>query len=338
MGRRRNLAAENPQPICPKGHLLARTTADGTFECDTCHQDITEGTCFFGCMPCDYCLCGGCYVTRAQEILENPALLQIVPVQEEDEPQLDSDVLELCEHFQIEERIMLKLNEAMKTRKETKEGDMEKLWDELEKARSPAGLLMAKVTQMKDGKFIGKVKPSGEVLRIIKEYKLDEDASSKLTDLIAKRPDTRENDLFEIERRLQGTGNRSAVVIMMIVKLSKGENLPPLREAEKKWQGPQDNKPRKDDDKSDRPYTVKKNRSRSRTRDRERKKSRSKSRSRSRSKSRSKKKSRSRSKKKKKSRSRSKKKSRSRSKKKKKSRSKSKKKSRSRSKKKKKKG
>lgn len=328
MGRKRNAAAENPTPICPKGHAIVRTTADGTFECDNCHNDITEGTCFFGCEPCDYCLCGGCYVDRAQAILDNPDLAAPPVIEEEDEGKLDSDVLDLCEHFQIEERIMLKLNEAMKTRKETKEGDMEKLWDELEKARSPAGLLMAKVTQMKEGKFIGKVKPSGEVARIIKEYKLDEDASSKLTDLIAKRPETRENDLFEIERRLQGTGNRSAVVIMMIVKLSRGQGLPPLREAEKRWQGPQDNKPRKEDDRGDRPYFVKKDRSRSRDRDRDRDRDRKKSRSKSRSRSRSK----SKSKKKKKSRSRSKKKSRSRSKKKKKSRSKS----RSRSKKKKK--
>ena len=48
---------------------------------------------------------------------------------------------ELGDYFNIEERWVVRLNEAMKKRQDTKAQDLEKLYEVLEKARSPTGLL-----------------------------------------------------------------------------------------------------------------------------------------------------------------------------------------------------
>merc|ERR1719264_335234 len=59
---------------------------------------------------------------------------------------------------------------------------------------------MAKIRQIQDGSFVGKVKTPKEVQRLIEKY------------------------------RLENSGNPSAVVMMMMVKLHRGEKLPePLR-------------------------------------------------------------------------------------------------------------
>merc|ERR1719194_364145 len=82
---------------------------------------------------------------------------------------------------------------------------------------------------MKEGTFVGKVEPPPEVKRVIDKYRLDEDARTKLTDFICKRPGTAKEDIFEIERRLETSGRPSAVVMTMIVALQNGTKLPEMR-------------------------------------------------------------------------------------------------------------
>merc|ERR1719373_305883 len=117
----------------------------------------------------------------------------------------------------------------MKGRQDTFSGDIAGLWEALKTARSPAGLLMAKIRHMKEGTFVGKVEPPPEVKRVVKQYRLDDDARTKLTDFILKRPSTAKDDLWEIERRLENSGKPSAVVMTMIVALQKGGPLPEMR-------------------------------------------------------------------------------------------------------------
>ena len=47
----------------------------------------------------------------------------------------------------------------MRNRQSTKAEDLEKLYETLERARSPTGLLTVKIGEMESGRFIGKVKP-----------------------------------------------------------------------------------------------------------------------------------------------------------------------------------
>lgn len=220
-------------PTCPNDHALERrVAADGDYECDVCNADICDGSCFFGCTPCDYSLCNGCYIKVATGEIKVPQgdKSELLPEDCITGQRIDPDVAELCEHFTIEDRIMLKLNEVMRGRKETFAGDMEKLWDELTNARSAAGLLMAKIRQIQEGTFVGKNRAPASVQKLIDRYRLDTDARTKLTGFMCSRPATMEQDLFEIERRCETSNNPSATVMMMIVKMAKGEKLPePLK-------------------------------------------------------------------------------------------------------------
>eukprot|EP00927_Polykrikos_kofoidii_P067342 TRINITY_DN62841_c0_g1_i1.p1 TRINITY_DN62841_c0_g1~~TRINITY_DN62841_c0_g1_i1.p1 ORF type:complete len:303 (-),score=45.79 TRINITY_DN62841_c0_g1_i1:77-985(-) len=230
MGRKRNTdtGAKGCDPTCPKSHTLKRLVADSDFECDNCSVDISMGCCFYGCEPCDYSLCGGCYVKLATGTLEAPKETNLAIVQDP-KSHIDPDVADLCDHYEIEDRIMVMLNEAMKERHETFSGDILGLWESLKTARSPPGLLMAKIRHMKEGTFVGKVEPPPEVKRVVEKYRLDEDAKTKLTDFILKRPETAKHDLWEIERRLENSGRPSAVVMTMIVAIQKGGKLPEMR-------------------------------------------------------------------------------------------------------------
>lgn len=238
MGRKRNVdtGSKGADPTCPNGHTLRRRVADGDYECDACSVEVSSGCCFYGCEPCDYSLCGGCYVKLATGSLEEApapadaaAAAATGAAPDDGQPRLDPDVADLCEHYEIEDRIMYILNEVMKTRQDSFAGDIAGLWDALATARSPAGLLMAKIRHMKEGTFVGKVEPPPEVKKVIQKYRLDEDARTKLTDFICKRPQTAQQDLWEIERRLENSGRPSAVVMTMIVALQKGTKLPELR-------------------------------------------------------------------------------------------------------------
>merc|ERR1719478_1760035 len=77
---------------------------------------------------------------------------------EQDDGKMDPDVQELGDYFSIEDRWVVRLNETMRKRKGTKESDLAKLYEVLERARSPTGLLTVKIGEMESGQFVGKIK------------------------------------------------------------------------------------------------------------------------------------------------------------------------------------
>merc|ERR1719277_2389517 len=85
------------------------------------------------------------------------------PKAEPEDDRLDPDVQELGEYFNIEDRWVKRLNETMKKRMDTKEQDIAKLYEVLERARSPTGLLTVKIGEMECGQFVGKIKPDKDV-------------------------------------------------------------------------------------------------------------------------------------------------------------------------------
>ena len=97
-------------------------------------------------------------------------------------PRVDLRNLHACkDYFNIEDRWIKRLNETMKKRQDTKAEDIEKLYETLERARSPTGLLTVKIGEMESGRFIGKVKPAKEVERLARKFKLDDPVASRLT-------------------------------------------------------------------------------------------------------------------------------------------------------------
>merc|ERR1719487_2829899 len=116
------------------------------------------------------------------------------PVEEEDpnrprttyELAKDPDIVELFDHFQIDTRHLDRFVRSMEKRQETFEGDMLKIWELCEQARSPEGMLVSKIKEMEDGIFVGKTRPDQALVDLSKKFKLDKEAESKLCDVLAK--------------------------------------------------------------------------------------------------------------------------------------------------------
>merc|ERR1712032_114754 len=117
-------------------------------------------------------------------ISEAPSASKKAPEpKDEDDGKIDPDVQELGDYFSIEDRWVVRLNETMKKRKDTKESDLAKLYEVLERARSPTGLLTVKIGEMESGQFVGKIKHDKDVERIAKKFRLDEHVKSRLTEM-----------------------------------------------------------------------------------------------------------------------------------------------------------
>merc|ERR1719220_2831625 len=155
------------------------------------------------------------------------------PPPREVEEEIDPDVRELGDYFNIEDRWIKRLNETMKKRQETKEQDIAKLYEVLERARSPTGLLTVKIGEMECGQFVGKIKPDKDVERLARKFKLDDHVTSRLTELVVRRKATKEEDLERIEQPLRYCKRPSAMATLLAGKLLEGEvdELPDLAEA-----------------------------------------------------------------------------------------------------------
>merc|ERR1712151_479233 len=94
-----------------------------------------------------------------------------------------------------------------------------------EQARSPEGMFVSKMREMEKGIFIGKTVPDKELQEMAKRFRLDKEAESKLSDVLAKyEPEQRKERMVELERHLETSSRPSAMVMMFLKKL--GENLP----------------------------------------------------------------------------------------------------------------
>merc|ERR1719265_2598906 len=109
----------------------------------------------------------------------------------------DPDIVELFDHFQIDTRHLDRFVRCMEKRQETFEGDMLKVWELCEQARSPEGMLVSKIKEMEDGIFVGKTIPDAALLEMSKKFKLDKEAESKLCDVLAKYDKERKREYME---------------------------------------------------------------------------------------------------------------------------------------------
>lgn len=150
---------------------------------------------------------------------------QAAALPETAENKIDPDVQELCDHFHIEDRHIVRLNALMKHRQETFEGDLLKLWEKLEEARSPPGLLVVKMREMEEGTFIGK-NGDKELGKMAKKFNLDDEAESKLADILGRYPEEKKSTyMMELEKHLEVSNRPSAMVMMLLKKLGKGDPL-----------------------------------------------------------------------------------------------------------------
>lgn len=194
---------------------------------------------------------------------------------------IDPDIQEMCDNFHIEDKHARRLHNIMKNRQNTFEEDLERLWDVLERAREPAGLLTVKMREMEEGTFIGKQRPDEKLKSMSKKFKLDDQAESKLADILVRyEPEKKAAYFQEIEKHLEVSNRPSAMVMMLLKKLGAGEPLGRVGHAA----------PGSYLDKMERERKDKKDKDRSRSRGKKRSRSKSKSRDRDRDRDKDKKK------------------------------------------------
>lgn len=139
--------------------------------------------------------------------------------------QVAPEVTELAEHFNLDERITKDLDVEMKKRKSTYDDDMKALWDILEGARNPAGLLRVKIREMEEHTFRGgALTPDREIEEMAAKYKLDAQATAKLSEVLAKRED-RNRDLRQLSKHLELSNKPSALAMLMLRDLRAGKSI-----------------------------------------------------------------------------------------------------------------
>lgn len=203
-------------------------------------------------------------------------------IRAEPTPVIDPDVQELCDHFHIEDRHTQRLNEIVKNRRDTFEADMLKLWEKLEDAREPAGLLVVKMREMEEGTFVGKQKADPQLASMSKKYGLDNTAESRLADIVSRFDVAKKKAMYdELERHLEVSNKPSAMAMLLLRKLSEGTPLgrpgPPApgsyvdkKTREQKEQRGEKDKDRRDDRDRDRDRDRRDDRERRRSRSRRR--------------------------------------------------------------------
>jgi len=133
------------------------------------------------------------------------------------------EVEELMDHYGLDERITKRLDDELKKRTETYEGDIAALWDILDTARNPSGLLAVKIQEMQAGTFIGKAKLEKDLAELVRKFKLDETAATKLAGVLMGRRERRKEDLEALDKRLETSNKPSAMVMMLLPRLRSGE-------------------------------------------------------------------------------------------------------------------
>merc|ERR1719491_2706394 len=126
----------------------------------------------------------------------------------------DPDIVELFDHFHIDPRHLSRFQTLMDKREGTFAGDMLKIWELMEQARSPEGMLVSKMREMECGTFIGKTVPDEELMVLSRKFKLDSAAESKLSDILAMYDtDRRREYMKDIDKHLETSSRPSAMVM-----------------------------------------------------------------------------------------------------------------------------
>merc|ERR1719352_499545 len=106
----------------------------------------------------------------------------------------------------------------------TVEDDCKALWEILDGARNPAGLLRVKIKEMEEGTFRGTLTPDRDIEEMAKRFSLDAQASAKLSEVLAKR-DNRAKDIRQISKHLELSNKPSSLVMLMLKDLRAGKTV-----------------------------------------------------------------------------------------------------------------
>lgn len=135
----------------------------------------------------------------------------------------EPEVTELAEHFKLDERMVKDLDSHMKRRKDTMEDDIKALYEILEGARNPAGLLRVKLREMEEGTFRGTATPDRDVEDLARKFSLDAQAAAKLAEVLSKKDkEDRRKDVRQLQKHLELSNKPSSLVMMFLKDLRNG--------------------------------------------------------------------------------------------------------------------
>lgn len=142
---------------------------------------------------------------------------------------LDPDIQQLAYTFKIDAGLTQKLNDIMiEKRMNTWEQDLERLYEILKDAHTPAAMLNLKVKDMQKGTFVGKAKCGPRVRELARRHKLDKGAATKLEEAMSMREAMGkdvEKDIVLLDEHLTASNKPSALVSMKLESLRKGYNI-----------------------------------------------------------------------------------------------------------------
>jgi len=137
---------------------------------------------------------------------------------------LEPEVSELCHNFKLDERVAKDLDAQMKRRMGMIASDIKALWEILENARNPHGLLRVKIREIEEGTFRGIATPDRDVEDLAKKFALDAQAAAKLAQVLSNRED-RKKDIRQLTKHLELSNKTSSLVMMMLKDLRSGNNI-----------------------------------------------------------------------------------------------------------------
>ncbi|CAE7556831.1 unnamed protein product [Symbiodinium sp. CCMP2456] len=137
---------------------------------------------------------------------------KLAPNAEHCQMPIDPQVEALCQTFNIEDRIMRRLNDVMLTREGSFDSDMKALWEVCENAQKPSGFLMVKIGELERGCFTGAGKLDQAMLQFRNRWRLDDRALAKFVEVVHPR-DQKTEDMAQLDRLLKGAQNPSQAIM-----------------------------------------------------------------------------------------------------------------------------
>merc|ERR1711920_508705 len=142
----------------------------------------------------------------------------------------DKDVERLARRFKLDDHVTSRLTELAVRRKATKDLDIERIEQHLKYCKRPSAMATLLAGKLLEGE-VAELPDLTEAEEIMEKYKLDEDAKSKLREIVEKRANEKDQVLAQVKRHLESSTNPSPMLCKIARTLIDGEFLaePPER-------------------------------------------------------------------------------------------------------------
>merc|ERR1719356_133758 len=137
----------------------------------------------------------------------------------------DKDVERLARKFKLDDHVTSRLTELVVRRRATKDEDLDRLEQHLRYCKRPSAMATLLAGKLLEGE-VDELPDLEEAEGLMTEYKLDEDARSKLREIVEKRASDKSEVLACIKKHLDTSSFPSSMLCKIARPLIDGEKLP----------------------------------------------------------------------------------------------------------------